>query len=81
MRAMPGITHLATYFPRRRLERALIAKAWGSRAVLGSRTVAAIDEDALTMAVDAALACMGTGDPARFEIGRRVSGPQPPGTD
>jgi 3-hydroxy-3-methylglutaryl CoA synthase/uncharacterized OB-fold protein len=67
MRAVPGITHLATYFPRRRLERALIAKAWGSRAVPGSRTVAAIDEDALTMAVDAALACVGTGEPARFD--------------
>src|SRR5262249_31298159 len=67
MRAVHGITHLATYFPRRRLERALIAKAWGSRAVPGSRTVAALDEGALTMAVDAALACVGTGEPARFD--------------
>src|SRR5262249_14524371 len=35
--------------------------------VAGSRTVAAIDEDALTMAVDAALACVGDADPAGFD--------------
>jgi 3-hydroxy-3-methylglutaryl CoA synthase/uncharacterized OB-fold protein len=54
---MTGITRLATYFPRRRLDRALIAKAWGSR-VSGTRTVAGIDEDALTMATDAARVCL-----------------------
>ena len=53
---MVGITRLGTYFPRRRLERSLIAKAWGGRAG-GTRTVAAADEDALTMAVEACLAC------------------------
>src|SRR5207244_503321 len=41
------------------------AKAWGSRAS-GTRTVAAIDEDALTMAVDAILAC---GDAALANLG------------
>lgn len=66
-RRMIGITRLATYFPRRRLDRALIARAWGSRAVAGSRTVAAVDEDALTLAVDAALACLGDDDPAGFD--------------
>lgn len=60
---MTGITRLGTYFPRRRLDRALIAKAWGSRAS-GARTVAAIDEDALTMASEAVLACLGDTDPA-----------------
>ncbi len=64
---MLGITRLATYLPRRRLDRALIAAAWGSRAAPGSRTVAAIDEDALTMAVDAVLACVGDADPAGFD--------------
>ena len=53
---MVGVTRIGTYFPRRRLDRALMAKAWGSRAS-GTRTVAAIDEDPLTMAVDAVLAC------------------------
>jgi 3-hydroxy-3-methylglutaryl CoA synthase/uncharacterized OB-fold protein len=64
---MSGITRLATYLPRRRLDRALIAQAWGSRTPPGSRTVAAVDEDALTMAVDAALACVGDADPAAFD--------------
>jgi 3-hydroxy-3-methylglutaryl CoA synthase len=55
---MIGITRLGTYFPRHRLDRALIAKAWGGRAA-GTRTVAGVDEDALTMAVEAAMACLG----------------------
>src|SRR6185369_16073739 len=49
---MIGITRVSTYFPRRRLDRALIAKAWGGRAA-GTRTVAGVDEDPLTMAVEA----------------------------
>ena len=61
---MIGITHVAPYFPRRRLERALISQAWGTRAGSGSRTVAAVDEDALTMAGDAASACLDAGAPA-----------------
>ncbi|HXJ32959.1 MAG TPA: OB-fold domain-containing protein [Candidatus Eisenbacteria bacterium] len=55
---MVGITRLGTYFPRRRLDRALIAKAWGGRAS-GTRTVAGVDEDALTMAVESAMECLG----------------------
>ncbi len=64
---MPGITRLATYFPRRRLDRALIAQAWGGRTAPGGRPAAAVDEDALTMAVDAALACLGDADPATMD--------------
>jgi 3-hydroxy-3-methylglutaryl CoA synthase/uncharacterized OB-fold protein len=64
---MPGITRFAPYLPRRRLDRTLIARAWGSRAAPGSRTVAAVDEDSLTMAVDAALACIDGDDPAGFD--------------
>jgi hydroxymethylglutaryl-CoA synthase len=54
---MIGITRLATYFPRRRLDRALVAKAWGGRAS-GTRVVAGVDEDPLTLAVEAASACL-----------------------
>jgi 3-hydroxy-3-methylglutaryl CoA synthase/uncharacterized OB-fold protein len=61
---MIGVTHVAPYFPRRRLDRALVSKAWGTRAGAGSRTVAAVDEDALTMAVDATAACLEAGAPA-----------------
>jgi hydroxymethylglutaryl-CoA synthase len=64
---MVGVTHLGTYLPRRRLDRGQIARAWGSRPVPGSRTVAAVDQDALIMSVDAALACMGDADPAGFD--------------
>jgi 3-hydroxy-3-methylglutaryl CoA synthase/uncharacterized OB-fold protein len=60
---MIGITRLGTYFPRRRMDRALIAKAWGGKAS-GTRTVAAIDEDALTMGVEAVAACVGETPPA-----------------
>ena len=64
---MVGITRVGVYFPRRRLDRALIAKAWGTRVAAGTRTVAGIDEDALTMATDAVLSCMGDADPATFD--------------
>src|SRR6185369_3857206 len=59
---MLGVTRIAPYFPRRRLDRALIGKAWGARVPAGARTVAAIDEDALTMATDAVLACLEDAD-------------------
>ena len=58
---MIGIIRAATYFPRRRLDRALVAKAWGGRAS-GVRTVAGVDEDALTMAVEVGMACVGETD-------------------
>src|SRR5207245_1541382 len=64
---MVGIARIGTYFPRRRLERALIAKAWGTRVPAGTRTVAGLDEDALTMATDAVLACVADADPAAFD--------------
>lgn len=55
---MIGITRVGTYFPRRRLDRGLLTKAWGTRA-RGTRTVAAIDEDPLTMGIEAVTACVG----------------------
>jgi len=58
---MIGITRLGTYFPRRRLDRTLIGKAWGKRAS-GTRTVAGADEDALTLAAEAAAVCLGDAD-------------------
>src|SRR5438876_1000067 len=64
---MVGITRIGAYFPRRRLDRALIAKAWGVRVPPGARPVAGFDEDALTMAADAVLACLGDADPAGFD--------------
>lgn len=64
---MIGLTGIAPYFPRRRLDRAHLAAAWGGRASAGQRTVAGVDEDALTMAVDATLALLDDGDPGSFD--------------
>lgn len=58
---MVGIVRLGTHFPRRRLDRGLIGKAWGKRAA-GTRTVAGVDEDALTLAVEAGAQCLGERD-------------------
>jgi hydroxymethylglutaryl-CoA synthase len=55
---MIGITAYSLYVPRLRLERSLIARAWGTRQPDGAVAVANYDEDALTMAADAALGCV-----------------------
>ncbi len=54
---MIGITSYSLYIPRFRLERSLIARAWGTAQADGATAVANYDEDALTMATDAALGC------------------------
>jgi len=63
---MPGIAAFGAYLPWRRLTREAIASAhaWtGTRAVgRGARTMACWDEDAITMAVEAARACI-AGEP------------------
>jgi 3-hydroxy-3-methylglutaryl CoA synthase len=64
---MLGLTAISAYFPRRRLDRALIGRAWGTRSPAGRRTVAGIDEDALTMAVDAVLGCLEGCQAAAFD--------------
>ena len=51
---MTGLSSIGVYLPRPRLERSKIAAAWGTRQPAGERTVANYDEDALTMAVEAA---------------------------
>src|SRR5439155_131493 len=58
---MVGITRIATYVPRRRLDRAVVGQTWGTRVAPGRRSVAGLDEDPLTMAVDAVLAFLGDG--------------------
>jgi 3-hydroxy-3-methylglutaryl CoA synthase len=58
---MIGITGYSFYVPRLRLDRALIARAWGTAQPEGTIAVANYDEDALTMAADAALGCLPDG--------------------
>ena len=56
---MVGITRYGSYVPVHRLERRLIEQAWGAKQAKGEIAVANYDEDALTMAIDAAMACLG----------------------
>lgn len=59
-KARPAAAILATgaYIPRTRIERRMIAEMWSGPAVPGERSLAASDEDAITMAVEAALNCV-----------------------
>lgn len=61
---MVGITRYGSYVPVHRLERRLIGQAWGAKQAQGEIAVANYDEDALTMAIDAAMACLGEPAPA-----------------
>jgi 3-hydroxy-3-methylglutaryl CoA synthase len=51
---MIGITRFGAYVPYYRLGHGEIARAWGGRAGDGERAVANVDEDSITMAVEAA---------------------------
>jgi hydroxymethylglutaryl-CoA synthase len=62
-----GIALCGSYLPKYRLERTLIAANWGRSSLGGERTVANNDEDAITMAVEAARNCLRGQD--RGEIG------------
>jgi hydroxymethylglutaryl-CoA synthase len=50
---MAGITSFGAYIPYYRLSHQTIAAAWGGRAAEAERAVANVDEDSLTMAVEA----------------------------
>jgi hydroxymethylglutaryl-CoA synthase len=58
---MVGITSLGAYVPVYRLDRDEIARMWGGRSIGGARAVAGYDEDAVTMAVAAALEALKRG--------------------
>jgi 3-hydroxy-3-methylglutaryl CoA synthase len=55
---MIGITAFGGYVPAFRLNRDLIAKAWGRGSIGGERSVANNDEDSATMAVEAIFDCL-----------------------
>lgn len=64
---MVGISSIGIHVPRSRLDRALVAKAWGRKQPAGEKAVAHFDEDALTMAVAAAHRAIGAESPAAFD--------------
>jgi hydroxymethylglutaryl-CoA synthase len=59
---MAGIVSAAAYIPFLKMERKIMASAWGRRALPGFRSLANNDEDSLTMAAEAAAGCLGTLD-------------------
>lgn len=52
-----GIKSLGAYLPYNYLSRAAINRAWGSKGGKGEKSVADVDEDSLTLAVEAAMSC------------------------
>jgi len=60
---MVGIESYGVYFPFYRLTRAEIGKVWGMPAGLGEKAVASVDEDSVTMAVEAGFDCLAGIDP------------------
>ena len=66
--SMAGITSFGAYIPFYRLAHKEIARAWGGRAGEGERAVANVDEDSITMAVEAVRDLLAQGD------GREVDG-------
>jgi hydroxymethylglutaryl-CoA synthase len=63
---MVGIVSYGGYIPALRLERKLVADAWGRNSIGGERSVANNDEDSITMCVEAAANCLN--DRKREEI-------------
>lgn len=55
---MSGIVSYGAYVPFNRIQRAMIGKALDTRGGKGERSVAGYDEDTVTMAVEAARACL-----------------------
>ena len=64
---MIGIKSYGVYLPKYVLPRELIAKAWDFPAVPGNKAVASIDEDSLTMAIEAGLDCLSGIDPKSID--------------
>jgi len=64
---MIGIKSYGAYLPKYLLPRDLIAKAWDFPSVPGNKAVASIDEDSLTMSVEAGLDCLSGIDPKSID--------------
>ncbi|MBW1817583.1 MAG: hydroxymethylglutaryl-CoA synthase family protein [Deltaproteobacteria bacterium] len=55
---MVGIVSYGGHIPVLRMERKVIASAWGRGSIVGERSIANNDEDCITMAVEAATNCL-----------------------
>lgn len=52
-----GIKSLGAYLPYNYLSRTALGKAWGGKGGKGEKSIADVDEDSVTMAVEAAMGC------------------------
>jgi len=52
-----GIKSLGAYLPYNYLTRSALGKAWGGKGGKGEKSIADVDEDSVTMAVEAAMGC------------------------
>ncbi|MBS6864172.1 MAG: hypothetical protein KH196_00545 [Oscillospiraceae bacterium] len=52
-----GIKSIGAYLPYHYLSRAILSKAWGAKSGKGEKSIADVDEDSVTMAVEAAMGC------------------------
>ena len=57
MNMKKGIKSLGAYLPYHYLTRAALAAAWGGKGGKGEKSIADVDEDSVTMAVEAAMGC------------------------
>lgn len=64
---MSGVKAFGAYVPLYRLKRELMGKAWGLPSGPGERAVANMDEDTVTMAVEACLDCLKDIDPRSID--------------
>ena len=66
---MVGIQSYGSYIPALRMDRGMIAGAWGRNSLGGERSVANHDEDSITMAIEAAENCLAPAGIARSAVG------------
>ena len=64
---MIGIKAYGAYLPKYLLPRELISQAWDFPAVPGNKAIANIDEDTITMGVEAGLDCIAGIDPKSID--------------
>ena len=64
---MIGISSYGAYVPAHSLGRDVIAKAWDFPSAPGGKAVAGVDEDSITMAVEASLDCINGVDPRTID--------------
>ena len=64
---MIGIKAYGCYLPKYLLPREVIAKAWDFPSMPGTKAMASVDEDSITMGIEAGLDCLNGIDPKKID--------------